>query len=107
MAVSFRTARASSSNRAIATWLLVCAASVMAMVVIGGITRLTRSGLSIVEWSPVLGALPPLTDGAWQDAFDAYRQSPEGRIVNAGMTLDAFKSIFLVEWLHRLAGRAV
>src|SRR5581483_340518 len=107
MAVSVGSARSNRTNRAIATWLFVCAATVMAMVVIGGITRLTRSGLSIVEWNPIVGALPPLGDDAWHAAFDAYKASPEGRLVNASMDLDGFKSIFFVEWLHRLVGRAV
>jgi len=80
---------------------------VFAMVVIGGITRLTRSGLSIVEWDPVVGALPPLSHHAWQQTFDAYKQSPEFSFVNSGMTLDQFKSIFWWEYFHRLLGRTV
>lgn len=109
MAVSLGPARRSGAptKNVVALWLFTCAAFVMAMVVIGGITRLTRSGLSIVEWNPIMGALPPLTDADWRDAFSAYQQSPEGRLVNAGMDLDAFKNIFYVEWLHRLVGRLV
>jgi len=80
---------------------------VYAMVVIGGITRLTRSGLSIVDWDPVVGTLPPLSHHAWQQTFDAYKQSPEFSFVNAGMTLDQFKSIFWWEYFHRLLGRTV
>jgi cytochrome c oxidase assembly protein subunit 15 len=107
MAVSLGPSRRSSAKNIVAVWLFACAAFVMAMVVVGGITRLTRSGLSIVEWKPILGALPPLSESDWRDAFSAYQQSPEGRLVNANMDLDAFKQIFLVEWLHRLLGRVV
>ncbi len=88
-----------------AAWLFACAGFVLAMVVVGGITRLTRSGLSIVEWKPVTGALPPLSHADWLEAFRAYQQSPEGRLVNHGMDLAAFQHIFFIEWLHRLLGR--
>jgi len=97
----------SDLNRRIGIWLLICAAMAYAMVVIGGITRLTRSGLSIVDWDPVVGTLPPLSHHAWQQTFDAYKQSPEFGFVNAGMTLDQFKSIFWWEYFHRLLGRTV
>jgi cytochrome c oxidase assembly protein subunit 15 len=80
---------------------------VFAMVVIGGVTRLTQSGLSIVEWQPILGTLPPLGDAAWQAAFAEYQKFPEYQKVNQGMTLDAFKSIFWVEYIHRLWGRLI
>jgi len=80
---------------------------VYVMVVVGGITRLTRSGLSIVEWDPVVGTLPPLSQDSWQQTFDAYRQSPEFSLVNAGMTLGEFKSIFWWEYFHRLLGRTL
>jgi cytochrome c oxidase assembly protein subunit 15 len=93
--------------RAIAWWLFAVAALVFAMVVVGGITRLTESGLSIVKWEPVSGALPPLGDAAWQAQFDAYRASPQYRLVNAGMTLADFKSIFFWEYVHRLLGRVI
>src|SRR5688572_450004 len=95
----------SPQRRAIGRWLLVCAAFVLAMVVVGGITRLTRSGLSIVEWKPITGVLPPLGEQAWLDEFAKYRASPEGTLVNHAMDLDGFKQIFLVEWAHRLLGR--
>src|SRR5947209_544815 len=92
-------------NRAVAAWLLVCCAFVFAIVVIGGITRLTHSGLSIVEWQPIVGALPPLDEAGWQEIFGTYRQTPEYRLVNPGMTLDGFKIIFWWEYVHRLLGR--
>ena len=94
---------------AIANWLLAVASLVFLMVVVGGITRLTESGLSITEWKPVSGAIPPLTHADWQHAFDLYRQTPEYREINgpAGMTLSQFKFIFFWEWLHRLIGRLI
>lgn len=92
---------------AVAYWLFICAAMIFAMVVIGGITRLTESGLSIVEWQPVAGALPPLTDIEWQRAFDQYRQIDQYKLLNAGMTLAEFKTIFFWEWFHRLWGRLI
>jgi len=94
-------------KRAVAYWLFVCAAMIFAMVVIGGITRLTESGLSIVEWRPVTGTLPPLTDVEWQRAFDQYRQIDQYKLLNAGMTLAEFKVIFFWEWFHRLWGRLI
>jgi cytochrome c oxidase assembly protein subunit 15 len=95
--------------RALANLLLLVAAMVFAMVVIGGITRLTESGLSITEWKPISGAIPPLTHADWQKAFDLYRQTPQYREVAgpAGMTLSGFKFIFFWEWLHRLLGRVI
>ena len=99
-------ARADSS-RAIAYWLLACAAMVFAMAVIGAITRLTGSGLSMVEWRPLIGALPPLSEAEWQRVFDLYRETPEYQKVNAGMGLEAFKEIFFWEWFHRLWGRSI
>ena len=93
--------------RAIANLLLFVAALVFAMVVIGGITRLTESGLSITQWNLVSGAIPPLTQADWSHAFDLYRQTPQYREVAgpAGMTLAGFKFIFFWEWMHRLLGR--
>ena len=92
---------------AIANWLLAVAGLVFLMVVVGGITRLTESGLSITEWKPVTGAIPPLTQADWSHAFDLYKQTPEYLEINgpAGMTLEQFKFIFFWEWLHRLLGR--
>lgn len=92
-------------DRAVAAWLCACALLVAAMVAVGGLTRLTRSGLSIVEWKPLVGALPPLGEAAWQAEFARYQGSPEFRLVNAGMTLDGFRQIYYVEWFHRLLGR--
>jgi cytochrome c oxidase assembly protein subunit 15 len=91
----------------IAAWLLVCCALLFTLVVVGGVTRLTHSGLSIVEWQPIVGTLPPLDDQAWQESFDKYKQTPEFRLVNADMTLDGFKSIFWWEYAHRLLGRGI
>ncbi|HEX4883152.1 MAG TPA: COX15/CtaA family protein [Casimicrobiaceae bacterium] len=95
------------SERAVAAWLLACCALVFVMIVVGGVTRLTHSGLSITEWQPIVGTLPPLSAEDWQVAFDKYRQTPEYREVNRGMTLEAFKGIFWWEYFHRLLGRLI
>jgi cytochrome c oxidase assembly protein subunit 15 len=94
---------------AISNWLLAVASLVFLMVVVGGITRLTESGLSITEWKPVSGAIPPLSNSDWQHAFDLYKQTPEYLEINgpAGMTLAQFKFIFFWEWFHRLIGRLI
>lgn len=92
---------------AIGAWLFVCCALVFAMVLLGGITRLTESGLSIVHWRPVTGWLPPMSDAAWAAAFDAYKASPEFKQLNFWMTVDDFRQIFWLEFLHRLLGRIV
>ena len=94
-------------RRHVACWLLACAALVFAIVVVGGATRLTRSGLSIVEWQPLVGALPPLSQADWQELFAKYRETPEFRQVNFDMTLEGFKRIFWWEYVHRLLGRLV
>jgi cytochrome c oxidase assembly protein subunit 15 len=96
-----------SATRSVAAWLLICCGLVFAMVVLGGVTRLTGSGLSIVEWKPVTGILPPLSAEAWDEAFDDYRQSPEFTKVNAHMDVHDFKNIFWLEYLHRLLGRTI
>src|SRR3954468_9542179 len=93
--------------RALSNWLLLVAIMVLAMVVVGGITRLTESGLSIVRWEPIAGALPPLSDAAWQAEFAAYRNSPQYQLVNTGMSLADFKTIFFWEYVHRLLGRTI
>ena len=96
-----------TGRRQVAAWLLVCCALVFAMVVVGGVTRLTRSGLSIVEWQPVMGTLPPLNEPQWQEVFDKYKLTPEYQKVNHGMSLDEFKGIFWWEFFHRLLGRMI
>jgi cytochrome c oxidase assembly protein subunit 15 len=88
-------------------WLFAVAALVFLLVSVGGATRLTGSGLSITEWQPIVGAVPPLTEGDWQEAFAKYRQTPQYDRVNRGMSLDAFKFIFWWEWTHRFLGRLV
>ena len=95
-----------ADQRLIALWLLVCCAFVVAMVIVGGITRLTGSGLSMVTWEPVSGVVPPLNEAAWEEEFQRYQQSPEYQQVNFGMTLGDFKRIYWVEFAHRLLGRA-
>lgn len=92
---------------AIANWLLAVASLVFLMVVVGGITRLTESGLSITEWKPVTGAIPPLSDADWAEAFRKYQQIPEYQLLKQGMSLDEFKFIFFWEWVHRLLGRVI
>jgi len=94
-------------ERAVAAWLFICCAIVFAIVVVGGITRLTHSGLSITEWQPIVGTLPPLSDAAWEDVFAKYRETPEFRQVNHAMTLAEFKGIFWWEYVHRLLGRII
>jgi cytochrome c oxidase assembly protein subunit 15 len=98
---------ADSGERAIAYWLLLCCAMIFAMVVIGGITRLTLSGLSITEWQPVTGIVPPLSQADWIAEFERYKQIPQYKLLNAGMSLGEFKSIFLWEYVHRLWGRLI
>jgi len=91
----------------VAAWLFACCALLFAMIVIGGITRLTRSGLSIVEWQPIVGTLPPLSEAQWMELFEKYRLTPEYKQVNFGMSLDEFKGIFWWEYIHRLLGRLI
>ena len=98
---------AAKADRQIAHWLLAVAALVFCMVVLGGVTRLTESGLSIVEWQPLIGAIPPLSEADWQALFAKYQATPEYQKVNLGMTLEGFKEIFWLEYLHRLLGRAI
>jgi heme a synthase len=88
-------------------WLYAVAALVLAMVLVGGATRLTESGLSITEWKPLTGVMPPLSHDAWQAAFEQYRATPQYRAMNGGMSLEAFKTIYWWEWAHRLLGRVV
>ncbi|MFN3726608.1 MAG: COX15/CtaA family protein [Allosphingosinicella sp.] len=93
--------------RAISNWLFAVAALVFVMIVVGGITRLTESGLSITRWEPVSGTIPPLTEADWQREFNLYRESPQYQLVNRGMTMDDFKFIFFWEYIHRLLGRVI
>jgi cytochrome c oxidase assembly protein subunit 15 len=95
------------SPRAVRAWLISVAGLIAIMVLVGGATRLTESGLSIVEWKPVTGMLPPLDQAQWQQAFEAYKLIPQYRQLNAGMTLAEFKTIFWWEWSHRLLGRVI
>jgi len=98
---------ARSTRRPIAVWLLVCCALVFAMVVVGGVTRLTHSGLSIVEWKPLVGAIPPLNEAQWAETFAKYQRTPEFKLVNHAMTVAEFKGIFWWEYFHRLLGRMI
>ena len=102
-----RSYRSIPRPRLLGFWLLVVAALVFAIVVVGGITRLTESGLSITQWDPILGVIPPLNDAQWQRAFDGYKAIPQYHAFNQGMTLEGFKHIFFWEYLHRLLARAI
>ena len=99
--------QSNEQSRAAAIWLFACAALVFLMVVVGGVTRLTGSGLSITEWKPILGAIPPLNEADWNAAFAKYREIPQYAQVNAGMSLQEFQGIYWWEWLHRLLGRLI
>jgi len=94
-------------RRNIAVWLLVCCAMVAAMVLIGGITRLTESGLSMTEWRPLIGWIPPLSDAEWHRVFERYRQTSEFRLQFPGMDVEGFKTIFWWEYIHRVWGRLI
>jgi cytochrome c oxidase assembly protein subunit 15 len=100
-------AQQASQLGAVRWWLLCIAALIATMVLVGGATRLTESGLSIVEWKPVTGTLPPLSQAQWTQAFDGYKTIPQYRELNAGMSLGEFKTIFWWEWSHRLLGRVI
>jgi len=100
-------ARPAVAERAVGVWLLALAGMVLVQVMLGAITRLTGSGLSIMEWRPIMGAIPPLNEAEWQRVFGLYQRIAEYKLINAGMTLDAFKSIFWWEYLHRLWGRLI
>ena len=98
---------ATARSKRVAAWLFVCCALVFAMVVVGGVTRLTHSGLSIVEWQPIIGTLPPMSDAQWQQTFEKCQLTPEYQLVNKGMGLEEFKLIFWWEYWHRLLGRLI
>ena len=95
------------ASQAIARWLLICCALVFCMILLGGVTRLTDSGLSMVRWEPISGVLPPISANQWQQEFDHYREYPEYQKINKGMSLEAFKTIFYFEWAHRVLGRTI
>lgn len=95
------------SRRAIRIWLYCVAAMILALVVVGGATRLTESGLSITEWKPIHGIVPPLSQAEWQEEFDLYRQIPQYQLLNKGMSLSEFQTIFWWEWAHRFLARSV
>jgi cytochrome c oxidase assembly protein subunit 15 len=97
----------STHDRRIAAWLFVCCFMVYAMVILGGVTRLTGSGLSMVEWDPIFGILPPLEQASWDETFRLYQQSPEYQKINIGMDLEGFKRIYWFEYSHRLLGRTI
>ena len=96
-----------SGNKPVAVWLFVCCALIYAMVMLGGFTRLTHSGLSMVNWEPIMGVVPPVTKSDWQKVFGRYKRFPEYKDVNRGMSLRAFKRIFYVEYTHRMLGRFI
>lgn len=98
---------ATAGRKPIALWLLICCAMVFCTLVVGGVTRLTDSGLSIVEWQPLLGAIPPLTHQDWLEMFEKYKQIPQYHQVNFDMTLEGFQYIFWWEWVHRQIGRVI
>lgn len=98
---------ANAPSRSIAVWLLVCCLMIYAMVVLGGVTRLTGSGLSMVEWDPIFGFIPPLSEPQWQAVFSQYKASPEYQKINLGMDLHGFKSIYWFEFAHRVLGRLI
>ena len=100
-------ARVGQGYAGVRLWLFVVAGLVTLMVIVGGATRLTDSGLSITEWQPIIGAIPPLSEADWQVAFDKYREIPQYRLVNKGMSLAEFKVIYWWEWGHRFLGRLI
>src|SRR3954467_14597300 len=94
-------------SRPVATWIMIGVAMLIIQVLLGGITRLTGSGLSITEWDVITGSLPPLNENAWIAAFHKYQQTPQYRLLNSNFSLSDFKHIFFWEWFHRLWGRLI
>ena len=94
-------------DRMVAIWLLICAATIFGMILLGGVTRLTDSGLSMVDWRPIMGVVPPLSGSDWVALFDEYKRFPEYQLINQSMTLAEFKVIFYYEYLHRMLGRLI
>ena len=107
MTREFQIERPAGASRAVGIWLLAVAAMIAAMVLVGGLTRLTGSGLSITQWQPISGVIPPLSHAAWMAEFDNYKHIPQYQLENRGMTLAQFKGIFWWEWSHRLLGRLI
>ena len=97
--------RRPADHPCVTKWLRAVAVMVFCLIVVGGFVRLSRAGLSIVEWNPVVGVLPPMSEAAWHAEFAKYQESPEFRLVNASMTLDGYRRIFYIEWAHRLIAR--
>jgi heme a synthase len=106
-AAAWQTDIPESRRYALRVWLWSIAATTFAVLVVGGITRLTQSGLSIVDWQPIMGVIPPLSEAQWQEAFDRYRQFPEYQLLRRGMSLDEFRFIFFWEYLHRVLARLI
>ena len=102
-----RMSKVQRSSRPVAIWLLVGVFMIIIQIILGGITRLTDSGLSITEWKPILGAVPPTTEQEWVDAFNRYKGIAQYKNLHSYFTLEDFKSIYFWEWLHRLWGRAI
>ena len=100
-------AHSASGRRAVGVWLVCVAALIVAMLAVGGLTRLTGSGLSITQWDPIVGAVPPLSHADWMEAFHKYQLIPQYRFEHQGMTVEAFKGIFWWEWIHRFLGRFI
>ena len=107
IAAQARRGELETNRRMLRLWLGIVMLAIFALVVVGGVTRLTESGLSITEWKPIHGVIPPLSAEEWQEEFDLYRQIPQYQEVNRGMSLDEFKVIFWWEWAHRFLARAV
>jgi len=107
MKITDQTFQQNLQNRRIALWLFICCAMVFSMVILGGVTRLTGSGLSMVEWDPIFGIVPPLDEQTWNETFELYKQSPEYQKINIGMDLDGFKNIYWFEYAHRVLGRTI
>lgn len=97
----------SKYDHQVALWLVFCAAVLLGMILLGGVTRLTHSGLSMVDWKPLMGVVPPLSQAEWLETFEQYKQYPEYQKVNHGMDVEGFKQIFMFEYLHRILGRLI
>ena len=96
-----------TTNLHLVYWLALVSAAILLMIIVGGATRLTQSGLSMVDWRPIMGVIPPLSHSDWSSLFESYKQFPEYQKLNQGMTLEAFKTIFYWEYGHRVLGRLI